>query len=415
MNNSEKRIRKKAIITGIVIFLSVIGVLVVIKLANTRYGVGAVKDKGEISYNETDPYIWYNNESFFGPNPNTSQTLYDMTGKRVIDGNLRLDTGYPNSGNYLFVFDDKSGVVGFKQKEGSEIVDLPFPEDMKESNTILNFMGVSIDQKFRLYLGGNPNDFKIWVYNQEEQQWIEELVTKFSELEGFSKQMRTISSEIGWDNNRSIVALILRDYSDYSDPYNQGKVVAEYQYNPNTDELKTVKAIDPNLKSSYPEDIFGDDMHVVEAKDPGLFENILGAIFVVPFRLMAGGIGFKNQYYPENCDGSCGGLYETSLSNVQKDSRYVRLNNPVIGKQKMVLVDPTNKSERELMSWFATWNSNRISIQFAEGADKLLITANDKMGVYDLKTDGFKWIREVPYNPNGFDSDQIWPFQVSFF
>ncbi len=395
----------------------IFGVLAV----NKYFGSDTITDKGNITASDSDPLIYYKSYNYFGSyfveNPSM---LYNVEGEK-IGKDTRIES-IQTGGSVVFVEYNKTDVIErMLEKQNGILNTIEISDEMKE--TFINTLQKSPSGKYLLFIGSSDagnNTFitNIWIYNYEEKIWSENVSIKlpFSK-EVFSQLLNEYGTSIGWEDSKDILQIKGENHINLDDN-GIAEVLFEYKYNPMTNIVTEIKPKDEDFVIDIKTEEISDDSTVIKERGSSYsierLGSYLGSIVFLPLNTISKiAFGSPVYYIPEKCDGYCAS-YIVNKNEIISD-RYLKVTNPVIGKQTITLIDENDNSEKELFSWTSTWNNNYINALFAEGTDWVMIIINEKVGVYNLKTDAFKWILEVDYNPNGFDGDQITPYDLVWY
>jgi hypothetical protein len=260
-----------------------------------------------------------------------------------------------------------------------------------------------------------------WVLDRTGNTWSKNLRELIPDDTALLQNENTSVNSSWVSDNGTGKPLVNIEYQRFRPGSQDTYKVAEYLYNPETQEIKAIKspcticgesggAEIPDLTVENIETVGDENMNSTGRQ----MEQAAGAVASAPLFLGARLIGKPIMYIPEKseaCDGPCMNNADAFIDE-PVSGRYIRVTNPVIGKQKLTYIDKINGVEKEMISWFSSWNYNDITAQFVPSANAVLVVANERLGVFDIETGSFTWITEVEYNRGAFSMDDKRPYML---
>lgn len=227
----------------------------------------------------------------------------------------------------------------------------------------------SPDQRYWLVHGFLPEQW--YLYNPATQVFSENLITLLSKTLTQSGGLKNdlTSSEITW--------LDLEDHTLYINVYEQ-----ETSYNLAFIKQYQFDAADQQFQE-IPLEIAGHDM---------LYRNMRSNLLVdlIPLT-MACDSGRRGTIF-SNLKGE-----DYPCHQAQTASGYtVSITNPLIGKQKLIVTDPDGESH-VIADWFSMRTRNSAMLQLLPEEDKVVVVANQSVGILDPATLQFAQLLELPF------------------
>ncbi|MBN1618596.1 hypothetical protein JW887_04640 [Candidatus Dojkabacteria bacterium] len=412
MKNNKSQQKKKVLKIFLISIVSVISISILISVSNRLFGPAIIKGNDRISESKNEPLIGY--EDF----ETQESKILSLDGK-VIKQDDNIEFILTNTDTIFLAYSNNKGKIEkVESSVNGKLTELNMPKEAysktifsilySESKKYIAFVMQELDETYQT--DSNEESYaresiaKIWIYDIRNDTWSKEITSDMTNI-NISYLESSISSSYSWNEDSDVFEIELTDYKANTE--SKDYIIGKYTYDAKTSEIMVIKELgnidDYKLSEEEKKDEINSISYSVESnsvKVPLTFTYISISSLFQP-----------NTYYFDKS--SCGFFCSSKIYDKSEifDSEYLKVTDPLIGKQSIIYIDEKTKEEKELLSWFSTKGANQIDAHFAHDSNKIVLVINDRMGVYDLDDDKFRWIMDVNYQNvavRDVAADYIW-------